>query len=74
MNLLRETWGPQKTNRMATNLNLTSKKVNQPQKPLRAILEICGGELVVYPVANSDTEERTILDALRFVVEHGAAR
>jgi len=57
------------------NLNLTSKEVNQQsQKPLRAIIEIRGAELVVYPIADSDAEERTILDALRFVREDGAVR
>jgi hypothetical protein len=36
---------------------------------LRAIVEICGGELFVFPIADTDLEEKIILDALRFVVE-----
>ena len=35
------------------------------QIPLRAIVEIYGGELVIFPLADSDIERETILDALR---------
>jgi hypothetical protein len=37
--------------------------------PLRAIVEILGGELKSYPVGDSDGDERRILEALRFAVE-----
>jgi len=37
--------------------------------PLRAIVEIHGGELVVYPIADNDRDEKEILDALRFIRE-----
>jgi hypothetical protein len=37
--------------------------------PLRAIVEISGGELKVYPIAESDLDEQRIIDALRFVRE-----
>jgi hypothetical protein len=56
------------------NLNHSHKKVNPSRKPLRAIVEIIGGELTIFPVANSDTEAATIMNALRFVIEDGAAR
>jgi len=38
-------------------------------RPLRALIEITGGELRVYPVADNDGDERRILDALRFIAE-----
>ena len=34
-------------------------------KPLRAIVEIRDGEVFIFPVADSDVERETILDALR---------
>jgi hypothetical protein len=34
-------------------------------RPLRAIVEIRDGELVVYPLAQTEADEREILDALR---------
>ena len=37
--------------------------------PLRAIVELIGGELKVYPIAKSDLDEQRIIDALRFVRE-----
>jgi hypothetical protein len=37
--------------------------------PLRAIVEIRGGEILVYPLADNDADENRILDALRFVIE-----
>jgi hypothetical protein len=37
--------------------------------PLRAIVEIIGGELKIYPLAGSDAEEHQILHALRFIRE-----
>jgi hypothetical protein len=40
--------------------------------PLRAIIEIIGGEIKIYPVGNSDADEKTILDALCFVREQVA--
>jgi hypothetical protein len=39
------------------------------QQPLRAIIEIRGGELRVYPLCQTDEDEKNILDALRFVIE-----
>ena len=38
-------------------------------KRLRAIVEIIDGELKIYPISDSDFDERAILDALRFVRE-----
>jgi len=40
-----------------------------PAIPLRALIEIDGGELRIYPIADNDTDENRILDALRFVRE-----
>jgi hypothetical protein len=52
---------------------LPSHKSQSPSAmPLRAIVEIIGGELKIYPIADSDTDEKTILDALRFVREQAA--
>ena len=39
------------------------------RRPLRALIEIIGGELHVYPVASTDDDEKLIWDALRFVRE-----
>ena len=39
------------------------------QQRLRAIVEIIDGELCVYPIAETDADERHILDALRFAAE-----
>ena len=44
---------------------------NQPR--LRAMVEIVDGEIKVYPIADSDADERRILDALRFVGEDDEA-
>jgi hypothetical protein len=38
---------------------------------LRAIVEICGAELAIFPIATSDADEHAILDALRFVIADG---
>ncbi len=35
------------------------------RKSLRAIVEISGGEIFVFPVADSDLEQAEILDVLR---------
>ena len=43
-------------------------------RPLRAIVELDGGELKIFPIAQSDAEEKLILDALRFVVEDHESR
>lgn len=45
-----------------------------PRTSLRAIVEIHGAELAIYPIADSDIEAATILDTLRFVVEDGPDR
>ena len=38
----------------------------EPQpKRLRAIVELVGGEVFIFPVADSDAEREEILDALR---------
>jgi hypothetical protein len=37
----------------------------QEPKRLKAIVEIVGGELFIFPVADSDGEREEILDALR---------
>jgi len=39
------------------------------QVPLRAFVEIVDGQLKIFPIADSDEDERCILDAFRFVVE-----
>jgi hypothetical protein len=45
---------------------MTANDREQPnQKPLRAIVEIVGGEVFIFPVADSDVDRETILDALR---------
>jgi hypothetical protein len=44
-----------------------------PQR-LRAYIEIIDGELAIFPLANSDTDEKAILDALRFVIADGVSR
>ena len=54
---------------METDTSLKSKSQPLPVMPLRAIVEIIGGELTVYPIAESDLDEQRILDALRFVRE-----
>jgi hypothetical protein len=38
-------------------------------KPMRAVIEIVGGELAIYPISDCDTDEKIILDALRFVAD-----
>ena len=44
--------------------------VLEPQRrPLRAIVEIVGSDVRVFPIAASDADEKTILHALRFVRE-----
>ena len=57
---------------MKRSISLKSKVQPLPVLPLRAIIEIRGGELKVYPVGNSDADEKIILDALRFVREQAA--
>jgi len=39
----------------------------ESQTRLRAIVEIIDGELIIFPVADSDSERAAILDALRFL-------
>jgi hypothetical protein len=38
---------------------------NPTPRRLRAIVEIVGGEVFIFPVADSDVDRETILDALR---------
>jgi hypothetical protein len=54
---------------METNTTLKLKPQTPGTMPLRAIVEIVDGELKVFPIADSDADEQTILDALRFVIE-----
>jgi hypothetical protein len=44
-----------------------SVKVMQQQEPkrLKAIVEIIAGEVMIFPIADSDTDRQEILDALR---------
>jgi hypothetical protein len=44
------------------------------QRRLRAMIEIIDGELKVYPIADTDEDERLIFDALRFAREEFAER
>jgi hypothetical protein len=57
---------------MQTNTILKSKSQTLRPMPLRAIVEIIDGELKIYPISDSDADEKTILDALRFVREQAA--
>lgn len=42
----------------------------EPSQPrLRAMIEIIDGELRIFPIADSDDDEKRILEALRFVRE-----
>jgi hypothetical protein len=54
-----------------TTANLSYKRVSSKpiQRPLRAIIEIVDGKLRIYPDVDNDTDERRVLDALRFVRE-----
>jgi hypothetical protein len=45
------------------------RSAQTPAKPLRAIVEVIDGELKIYPLGDSDVDEKRILDALRFVIE-----
>jgi len=44
------------------------------QIPLRALVEIRGGELCIFPIAQTDAEADRVLDALRFLSEGWAER
>jgi hypothetical protein len=44
------------------------------ERPIRAMVEIVEGELKFYPIADSDEDERRILDALRFFREDFSER
>jgi hypothetical protein len=44
---------------------MTDTKQQQKPKRLKAIVEIVGGEVMIFPIANSDGEREEILDALR---------
>jgi hypothetical protein len=47
------------------SLNPNQRKVKHPPRRLKAIVEFANGELSVIPIADSDLEEREILDILR---------
>lgn len=54
---------------------MDSRRLSEsPAKALRAIVELIGGELKIYPLADSDADEKRILDALRCVIEEHARR
>ena len=53
---------------MRTNIS----EIIKSQTPLRAIVEIAGGELVISPIAESDGDCSAILDALRFLPDDTA--
>ena len=57
---------------MQTATTLKSKSQTPGKMPLRAIVEIQGGELKIFPIADNDADEKIILDALRFVREQTA--
>ena len=39
------------------------------QPPLRAIVEVHGAELFIYPIVDNDQDEALVLNALRFIRE-----
>jgi hypothetical protein len=43
---------------------MTSKQQPEPKR-LRTIVEIASGEVIIFPVADSDADREEILDALR---------
>jgi hypothetical protein len=61
----------QKGANMEPNIPCGSRNIQTipSRRPLRAIIEIDAGELKIIPLADSDYEEKLILDALRFVRE-----
>jgi hypothetical protein len=61
----RQPRGQKGANMQTTNTILKSKSQTAGTMPLRAIIEIIDGELKIYPIGNSDRDEKTILDALR---------
>lgn len=54
---------------MPSNLSYKPLNRNSFEPPLRAMLEIVDGKVSVLPVADSDEDERRIIDALCFVVK-----
>ena len=54
---------------MASNTLSNLEPQLRRSMPLRALVEIIGGELKVYPIAESDLDEQRIIDALRLVRE-----
>ena len=56
------------------SFQLTSSKrsilpgIGERRQALRAIIELVDGEIKIFPIARSDADEKTILDALRFAV------
>ncbi len=54
---------------MPAKISYKALNSNCFEYPLRAMVEIVGGELRIFPVADSDADERRILDALRFAME-----
>ena len=54
---------------MTANLIQKPLSSKPSRRPLRAIVEIIDGEFKVYPLSDSDDDERRILDALTFMRE-----
>lgn len=44
--------------------SIFTSQSQKKQIPLRAIIEIVGGELCVYPLPDNDSDEKLILDEL----------
>jgi len=56
-------------------INTTLRNEDSTSAPwMRCIVEIIGGEIAIYPIADTDANEKTILDALRFVIADGVGR
>jgi hypothetical protein len=55
---------------MVADISRLQKNIytEDPNRPLRALIEIDGRELKILPVADSDVDEQRILDALRFIL------
>jgi len=45
-----------------------------PATPLTAIVQIVDGELIIFPIADSDADRAVILDALRSAISCGELR
>lgn len=50
-------------------MDTVTSKSHGNQTRLRAMIEIIDGEIKVYPIANSDSDEKLILDRIRVIRE-----